>query len=153
MGCPTLGRGRGGCARATGISDGIVATHWPKLTSLNYMQSQHSKHSSPDSVSILLAKIHAIAKINAEIITRIRKAKEVISFSYIVKQSNAVEGGQPIFSLLEEKNSMPAAEVISRWKNTSLSLQNIPDVFNDRVDYQLKFFKDVARLNAALLLV
>ncbi len=117
------------------------------------MQSQHSKHSSPDSVSILLAKIHAIAKINAEIITRIRKAKEVISFSYIVKQSNAVEGGQPIFSLLEEKNSMPAAEVISRWKNTSLSLQNIPDVFNDRVDYQLKFFKDVARLNAALLLV
>ncbi len=110
-------------------------------------------YSCTDTSSTLLKKIHAIAKTNDEIIARVQNTKEVSSFSYILKQ-NILAGGQPTFSITEKKFSKSATGVISSWRNNnSITLQVVPDVFNDRVEYNLVSFRDVIRLNAALLLV
>src|SRR5689334_16666468 len=88
-----------------------------------------------DAVSVLLKKINAIAKINSEIITRIKNQKTLCLLSYLVKATSS-EDGFPVFSYEELKSFEPAEAVLQRsWKSISVKLVPIKDLFNDHIDY------------------
>lgn len=72
--------------------------------------------SSSDSAAVLLQKIQALAKVNCEIIARIKATEVVVSSSYWVKSDTSSSGIS--LSVSEEKVVIEAHKIVASWKNS-----------------------------------
>lgn len=93
-------------------------------------------------MEIELRKIIALAKINAEIITRITEMRVAIWHAF---QAAKAPSCSPA--------ACPAALVQGLKTPSPLRLQQPVDVFNDKIRYECATFRDVIRLNVDMLAV
>jgi len=96
---------------------------------------------------LILQKLSALAKVNAEIIARIKSHKTVIlRYQYqIIWRPN-----QKQFTVVQKAVQKDAQTIINEWKSFQ-KFEEIPDTFNDKLLYNATTFHEVIKLNEEML--
>jgi hypothetical protein len=94
------------------------------------------------SVEEFLRKITAMVTANNELIEQINAQKGSVNLiTYVITRQ---ADGKHVVT--EQTTTSPAQTVVAQWE-VSTELTKIPDVFNDRLNFQCANFQDLVRLN------
>ena len=106
-------------------------------------------------VSELIKLIDEIAAKNRQTIERInaKLQKSVLTYNYIVEFSRDSKTLNPKFLVQQQQKHVSTKSLIDQWRNDRIKLSIIPDIFNDKINFDCFTYSNISRLNKAMLRV